>query len=77
MSMEHIKTSEEHTTTHKGDDDMSNTVKTYGTLNMHSLKNKKGKIISSKDALRDVKPIEWGDEILRGEKRIIATKEKK
>lgn len=54
---------------------MSNTVKTYGTLDIQTLKNKKGKIISSKDALRDVKAIEWGEEVLRGEKKIIATKE--
>ena len=38
---------------------------------------KKRKIISSDEALKDIIPIEWDDEVLRGEKRIIVTNEEK
>lgn len=33
--------------------------------------NKNSKIISSKDALKDVIPFEWNEEVLNGEKKVI------
>lgn len=56
---------------------MSNAMKQYGTLDLQVLASKKSKIVSSQEALKDVKPIEWGNDVLRGEKRVIATKEKR
>ena len=59
-----------------GDDAMSNAVANCNALDLSVLMQKKGKIISSAEALRDVKPIEWEEEILRGEKKITVTKAK-
>lgn len=61
----------------KGDDEMSNAMKQYGSLDLQALSGKKGRIVSSREALKDVKPIDWGKDILRGEKRVIVTKEKR
>lgn len=61
----------------KGDDEMGNAVKQYDSLDLRVLMGKKGRIVSSKEALKDVKPIEWGKDVLRGEKRVIVTKEKR
>ena len=61
----------------KGDDEMSNAVKQYGSLDLRALMGKKGRIVSSEEALKDVKPIDWGKDVLRGEKRVIVTKEKR
>ena len=35
------------------------------------LKNKNRKIISSKEALKDVDKIKWSNEVLNGEKKVI------
>lgn len=61
---------------HEGDDKMSKVMSGYGTLDLNVLAAKKSRIVSSEEVLKNVKPIEWGDEILRGEKRVIVTKEK-
>lgn len=49
---------------------------TNGGVNMKSLdlsilKNKKSTIVSSKEALKDVTPINWSKSVLSGEKKII------
>lgn len=72
MVMEQFKTKQEQM--RMGDDGMSNAVVKYSAIDLQSLMGKKCKIISSEKALKDVKPIEWEEEILRGEKRVIATK---
>lgn len=46
---------------------------TYATLDLQALSRKKGKFISSEEALKDVVPIDWGDEVLRGEKKVTIT----
>lgn len=40
----------------------------YRKLDMSKLANRKHKIMSSKEALRDVEPMKWSDEVLNGEK---------
>lgn len=56
---------------------MCNVKTEYNTFDPKSLMEKKRKIISSDEALKDIIPIEWDDEVLRGEKRIIVTNEEK
>lgn len=62
-----------------GDDIMGNvnTVEGYATLNLKTLLGKKGKIVSSEKALKNVDPIDWGHEILDGEEKITVTSKKK
>lgn len=59
-----------------GDDSMGNAVINRSVLDLNALMSKKSKIVSSKEALKDVKPIDWSDEVLRGEKKVTATKAK-
>lgn len=56
---------------------MSNVMEGYATLNLQALSKKKGKIISSKEALHDVKPIDWDREVMQGKKKVVVTHEKK
>lgn len=58
----------------QGDDAMSNSVMSYAALDLHSLAQKNVKVVSSKKALEDVKPIAWEEDILQGRKRITAAK---
>lgn len=67
---------EENTKKNEGDDAMGNVMTPYATLDLQSLMQKKGKIVSSEEALRDVKPIEWEKQVLQGRKKVVA-KEKK
>lgn len=46
----------------------------HATLNLQKLKQKKGKIVSSQEALKDVKPMIWGDEVLKNGNKITVTK---
>lgn len=41
-------------------------------LNLDSLLSKQVKIVSSEEALRDVTPIDWPDEVINKEKKVIA-----
>jgi hypothetical protein len=41
------------------------------SLDLSSLKNKKSTTMSSKEALKDVTPINWSKSVLSGEKKII------
>ncbi len=42
----------------------------HATLDLAELARKKGRIVSSKEALKDVRPASWSDEVLAGEKRV-------
>jgi len=42
----------------------------YNTLDLNNLNNKKTKIVSSEEALKDISPINWSKEVLSGEKKI-------
>ncbi len=61
----------------QGDDTMSNSAMPYAALDLHALSKKNVKIISSKDALKDVVPIPWEEDVLEGNRRVIVAKEKK
>lgn len=45
--------------------------KKYEGLNLNILKSKKSRIISSEEALKDIIPIEWSDEVLEGKEKVI------
>lgn len=60
----------------QGDDTMENAVAGYKALDIQALKGKKRKIVSSADALKDVTPIEWSDEVLLGKKKATIKKAK-
>lgn len=61
----------------KGDDVMSNVMERYATLDLQALSRKKGKIVSSQEALQDVKPVEWDKDVMQGKRKVIVTQEKK
>lgn len=60
----------------QGDDAMSNSVTSYAGLDLHSLGKKKIRFVSSEEALKDVTPIEWEEDVLQGRKKAIVTKRK-
>ena len=45
----------------------------YPALDMNMIKSKQRKTISSKDALQDITPIEWGDDVTAGRVKIYVT----
>lgn len=45
--------------------------KKYEGINLDILKSKKSRIISSEEALKDVVPIEWSDEVLEGKEKVV------
>ena len=42
-------------------------------LNMEKINSRITKIVSSEEALRDVVPIDWSDEVLSGKKKVTIT----
>lgn len=46
----------------------------YKRLNLDSLRFS-DKVMSSKEALKDVTPIEWSDEVISGERKVIIKKQ--
>lgn len=48
----------------------------YVAFDLQMLSGKRQKTISSKEALKDVKPIDWGEDVLSGKKKVIATRDK-
>lgn len=58
----------------QGDDAMGSSVMSYAGLDLHSLGKKNVKVVSSREALKDVEPITWEDDILQGRKKIMVTK---
>ena len=47
--------------------------KGYSKLNMSVLQNKKSKTVSSAEALRDVVPFNWSEQVLTGKQKIKVT----
>lgn len=45
--------------------------KNLKSLDLSKLNSKKSIIISTKDALKDVTPINWSDEVLSGKKKVL------
>lgn len=46
-------------------------------IDMSIIKSKKGRIISSEEALRDVRPVDWEKDVLDGRKKVIVTTDKR
>lgn len=46
----------------------------FKKLDLNKIANKKSIVVSSKDALRDVTPINWSDLVLSGKKKVIVEK---
>lgn len=46
-------------------------------IDMSIIKSKKGRIITTEEALRDVKPVDWGKDVLDGEKKVIVKADKR
>jgi len=44
---------------------------TYRSLNMEKIRSKKSIVLSTKEALKDVAPIEWDTDILNGNKKVV------
>ena len=53
---------------------MGNTMAKYNTLDLCALMGKKSKIVSSEEALKNTKPIEWDDDVIQGKKKVLVTK---
>lgn len=45
--------------------------KKFKSLNLDKLKDKKSRIVSTKEALSNVTPINWSEEVLSGQKKIV------
>jgi len=50
--------------------------KEYRHLDITKLRSKKSIVISSEESLKDIVPIDWSDEVLSGEKKVIITGKK-
>lgn len=53
----------------RGDNAM--TTKSFKSLNISLLNSKKSSIISSKDSLKDISPINWSKDVLDGKRKIL------
>lgn len=47
----------------------------YRKLDLSKLKSRKRKVISTEDSLRDIVPIQWSDEVISGQKKVVISKE--
>ena len=59
-----------------GGDAMSNVMEKYATLDLQTLMRKNGKTVSSKEALQDIRPVDWGEDVLQGKKKVTVTRVK-
>lgn len=60
----------------KGDGVMGKAAEQYATFDVRSLLSKKSSIVSSKEALKDVQAIKWEEEVLRGERTVVARRKR-
>ena len=49
---------------------------TYGSLDMDKIRSKKSILLSTKEALKDVIPIEWDADVLTSNKQVILVEKK-
>lgn len=54
---------------------MNATVQKCRSLDLNKLKNRKHTVISTKEALRDVTPINWSKDVLSGKRKVTITKD--
>ncbi|MBQ4558799.1 MAG: hypothetical protein IJA54_00555 [Tyzzerella sp.] len=55
---------------------MSANLKPIKRLDMEKLKSRITKVISTEEALKDVEPMEWPEEVLSGKTKVIITRRK-
>jgi len=48
----------------------------YRSLNMEKIRSKKSVFLSTEEALKDVVPIEWDEDVLNGNKQVILVEKK-
>ena len=49
---------------------MTNFTTTYRKLNLSKLAGRKHRVISSEEALKDIKPINWSDDVKNGIRKV-------
>lgn len=54
---------------------MNATVQTCRTLDLSKLRNRKHTVVSTKEALKDVTPIDWSNDVLSGKRKVTITKD--
>lgn len=47
---------------------------TYNTLDLQALMSKKAKTVSSEEALREVEPVPWDEEVLQSQQKVTVVK---
>ena len=55
---------------------MSENLRPIQRLDIEKLKRRITKVISTEEALKDVEPMEWPEEVLSGKKKVIITRRK-
>ena len=50
--------------------------KSYRRLDMSKLKNRKIGTMSSEEALKDIVPINWAEDVLNGQKKVVISRQK-
>lgn len=53
---------------------MSNASIKYNALDLQAVLSKKSKIVSSEEALREVEPVSWSDDVMQSKKKVIVKK---
>ncbi|MFR8346869.1 hypothetical protein [Mediterraneibacter gnavus] len=48
---------------------------TYRRIDFGKIRNRNTKIVSSEEALKDVKPIEWSEDVLNGKRKVTIKKQ--
>ena len=55
---------------------MSEKMQTYRKLNLKKIESRITKAISTEEALKDVEPMDWSDEVLSGQQQVNITRRK-
>lgn len=53
---------------------MSDTTVKYNTLDLQALLSKKSNIVFSEEALREVEPVSWGDDVMQLQRKVVVKK---
>lgn len=57
-------------------DDMNTSTLPYRRLDFSKISNRIVGNISSEEALKDITPVNWSDEVISGKKKVVITKDK-
>ena len=55
---------------------MSENIQTYRKLNLEKIESRITKAMSTEEALKDVEPIEWSNEVMSGQQKVTITRRK-